>query len=122
MPIEDLEAKIKAVMAKSKTALAAQPAPAPDSSARAAALAFAAAPPPPVAAAPAPPEPAPAALLDAVFGGDGERLERKPIVITAATSTIAAAVATTGRENTDFRATPSRSALRATRSTTASGG
>ena len=71
MPIEDLEAKIKAVMAKSKTALAAQPAPAPTLDARAAASAFAAAPPPPVAAAPAPPEPEPAALLDAVFGGDG---------------------------------------------------
>ena len=78
MPIEDLEAKIKAVMAKSKTALAAQPAPAPTRAAndgfdaRAAASAFAAAPPPPVAAAPPPPEPEPAALLDAVFGGDGD--------------------------------------------------
>jgi hypothetical protein len=66
MPIEDLEAKIKAVMAKSKTALAAQPAPAPVRDA------FAAAPAPPVAAAPPPPEPEPAALLDAVFGGDGD--------------------------------------------------
>ena len=67
MPIEDLEAKIKAVMAKSKTALAAQPAPAPVLGRLLRVL-----PPPPVAAAPAPPEPEPAALLDAVFGGDGD--------------------------------------------------
>ena len=62
MPIEDLEAKIKAVMAKSKTALAAQPAPPREE-------AF---PSPRRLMAAARRLSEPAALLDAVFGGDGD--------------------------------------------------